>query len=80
MWCVGVLACGSVDGEGSSLCGASKRMAISAAMVNGKEELITIWIGCFYVAGVGCIQSCGRVDRRMILRWLLSVWVGRDDW
>ena len=47
MWCVGVLACGSVDGEGSSLCCASKGMAIGAAMVNGKEELITVWIGCF---------------------------------
>ena len=47
MWCVGVLACGSVDGEGSSLCGAAGDKAFVAAMLDSEEERISVLIGCF---------------------------------
>ena len=80
MWCVGVLACGSVDGEGSSLCGAAGAKAFVASMLDGIKERIFVAIRCCDVSVEGGLQPCGRVDRGMIGWWLLSVWGWRDDW
>ena len=80
MWCVGVLASGSVDGEGSSLCGAAGEKAFVVAMLDGVKERILVAICRCEVSVQGCLQPCGRVDRGMIGWRLLSIWVGRTAW